>query len=93
MSRKFDFLKASRPSKSPRTQKSEGAEIRPPTARSGWPAGKRTDPDYTQITAYIRKDTHHAVKLRLLQEGQREFSELLQELLAGWLQQRKTLED
>jgi hypothetical protein len=86
MSRKFDFLKASRPAKSPRTQKSEDPEIRQPAARSGRPAGKRTDPDYTQITAYIRKVTHHAVKLRLLQEGQgREFSELVEELLRAWL--------
>jgi hypothetical protein len=87
MSRKFDFLKqtAERVSKSPRTQKSGSPEIQQ-SARSGRPAGKRTDPDYTQITAYIRKDTHHAVKLRLLQEGQgREFSELVQDLLEGWL--------
>ena len=29
-------------------------------ARPGRPAGKRTDPKYTQITAYIRKATHQA---------------------------------
>ena len=52
----------------------------------GRPSGKRTDPDFAQVTAYIRKATHHGVKLRLLQEGQgREFSELVEELLAGWL--------
>jgi hypothetical protein len=52
------------------------------------PHGKRTDPDYAQVTAYIRKVTHHGVKLRLLQEGQgREFSELVEELLATWLKE------
>jgi hypothetical protein len=49
-------------------------------------AGKSADPAYTKLTAYIRKDTHQAVKIRLLQEGQgREFSELVEELLSGWL--------
>lgn len=54
----------------------------------GRPPGKRTDPDFAQVTAYIRKTTHRGVKLRLLQEGQgREFSELVEELLAGWLKE------
>ncbi len=54
--------------------------------RRGRPAGKRTDPEYSQVTAYIRKSTHHAVKVRLLQQGEgREFSELVEELLSDWL--------
>jgi hypothetical protein len=57
--------------------------------RRGRPAGKRSDPDYEQVTAYIRKHTHKDVKIALLQEGQgREFSELIEELLSGWLQPR-----
>ncbi len=48
--------------------------------------GKRRDPDYQQITAYIRKDTHLKVKIALLEkERGKEFSELLEELLDGWL--------
>src|SRR5581483_3338156 len=40
--------------------------------------GKSADPSYTKLTAYIWKDTHQAVKIRLLQERQgREFSELV----------------
>ena len=47
------------------------------------------DPDFMQVTAYFRRDTHHAVKLQLLQEGQgTEFSELVEGLLAGWLDSR-----
>ena len=53
--------------------------------RRGRPPGKRSHPDFEQITAYIRKDTHHAVKIRLLQNGRKEFSELVQELLCQWL--------
>lgn len=48
--------------------------------------GKRNDPAYTQVTAYIRKETHHQVKLALLQEGgDREFSELVEDLLSEYL--------
>ena len=53
--------------------------------RRGRPSGKRSHPDFEQITAYIRKDTHHAVKIMLLQNGRKEFSELVEELLHQWL--------
>jgi hypothetical protein len=52
--------------------------------RRGSPPGKRSHPDFEQITAYIRKDTHHAVKIVLL-KGHKEFSELVEELLGQWL--------
>ena len=52
--------------------------------RRGRPPGKRSHPDFEQITAYIRKD-HHAVKIELLQSGRKEFSELVEELLHQWL--------
>ena len=56
---------------------------------SGSPPGKRRDPDFEQITAYIRKHTHQGVKIALLQEGQgQEFSELVEFLLAKWLKSR-----
>lgn len=57
----------------------------------GRPRGKRSNPDYEQVTAYIRRDTHRAVKMALLQEGEsREFSELVEELLAEWLSTQKS---
>jgi hypothetical protein len=63
-----------------------------PQPKGGRPKGKRSHPDYEQITAYIRKDTHTAVKIALLEDGQKgekhEFSELIQELLEQWLQSR-----
>ena len=49
--------------------------------------GKRSDPAYTQITAYIRKDTHEGV-MRAIYKRQ-EFSELIEDLLAGWLKKQK----
>lgn len=62
-----------------------GAEPR----RRGRPSGKRSDPDYVGFTTYIRKDTHHEVKLALLQEKRgRELSELVEDLLSNWLKSR-----
>ena len=53
----------------------------------GRPPGKRSDPDFEQVTAYIRKHTHQGVKIALLQEGKgQEFSELVEGLLARWLE-------
>ena len=53
--------------------------------RRGRTPGKRSHPDFEQITAYIRKDTHHAAKITLLNNGGKEFSELVEELLNQWL--------
>jgi hypothetical protein len=51
--------------------------------------GKSADPNFIKLTTYIRKETHQAVKIDLLKDGQgREFSELVQELLDGWLNRR-----
>jgi len=55
--------------------------------RRGRPRGKRSHPDFEQVSAYISRRTHLSVKIALLQEGQgREFSELVEELLSQWLQ-------
>ena len=60
-----------------------------PRERRGRPTGKRSDGEHIQVTAYIRRETHHAVKVALLQGGKgKEFSELVQELLAKWLKSR-----
>lgn len=54
--------------------------------KRGRPAGKRSDSEFEQVTAYIRKSTHIAVKIALLQEGQkRQFSELVEHLLSEWV--------
>jgi hypothetical protein len=61
-----------------------------PAPRKGRPPGKRSDPAYEQVTAYIRGDLYRDVRIRLLQEGKgQEFSELVAELLAAWLAGRK----
>ena len=59
---------------------------RAPTTKPtlGRPRARRSDPDYTQVTAYIPKELHKQAKMRLLQED-KQFSELVEELLAEWL--------
>jgi uncharacterized Rmd1/YagE family protein len=55
--------------------------------KMGRPRGKRSNPDYEQVTAYIRRETYTATKIALLQEGLgREFSELVEDLLTEYLQ-------
>jgi hypothetical protein len=49
--------------------------------------GKRRDDEYKQISAYIRRDTHQRVKIALIEED-REFSDLVEELLREWLKAR-----
>jgi hypothetical protein len=65
-----------------RTRK-DGGE---PPAKRGRPGGqgKRGNPDYAQVTAYILKTLHDETKVNLIRQGNREFSQLVEELLTGW---------
>jgi hypothetical protein len=70
--------------------KSESKHRQSTKKRRGRPTGKRSDPDFTQTTAYIRAETYRDVRIALLQEGEgREYSELVEELLSDWLRKRK----
>lgn len=50
--------------------------------------GKRKDPDYEQVTIYIRRDTHLEAKKRLL-GSEIDFSDLAQQLLNEWVASNK----
>lgn len=56
------------------------------TARSvGRPPGKRSNPDWEQITIFVRKDTKRAAMRRLMDSDQeRDLSEIVEQLLARW---------
>lgn len=83
MSKYTGILKSKSPGSS--EQASRLREVLKPN-RQGRPPGKRSNPDFEQVTAYIRGDTHRNVKLALLQEGKgTEFSEIIEELLSAWL--------
>jgi hypothetical protein len=48
--------------------------------------GKRSDPEYRQVSAWIRRNTYAKVTDKLfLRENRREFSDLIQSLLEVWL--------
>lgn len=66
-------------------RKNVNAEATKP--KIGRPAtGKRSNPDYRQVSAWIRRDTYDRVTRRLfLRENRREFSDLVQALLEDWL--------
>lgn len=60
--------------------------------KRGRPGGKakRGNPDYAQVTAYIPKTLHNETKVKLIRQSNREFSELVEELLTGWNQQQES---
>ena len=62
------------------------------TSKMGRPPGKKSDPEFSQITAYIKVDTQNAVKMELLKDAtsgkKQDMSELIESLLCGWLKKR-----
>lgn len=50
--------------------------------------GKRTHPDYRQVTAYIPRALHQEVKIALIQEPDHDFSTLVESLLAQWVSRK-----
>jgi hypothetical protein len=59
----------------------------PAPKKRGRPSGKRSDADYVQVTAYIEKSHHRAVKMALLKADEdTDFSDLVNILLGNWLE-------
>jgi hypothetical protein len=47
---------------------------------------KKDNPEYTQTTAYVRLKTYNETRKHLIDEGRkRDYSDLVDELLSGWL--------
>lgn len=63
---------------------------KPQPVKRGRPKGKRSNPDFEQVTAYVRSKTYRQTKIALLQQEELEdFSELVEELLSEWLSTQK----
>jgi hypothetical protein len=72
---------------SPGKQRAKSAPLSPKPKKRGRPPGKRSNPGYTQITAYVRTQTINDVKVKLIKRGsKKDASELIEELLSAWLQ-------
>jgi hypothetical protein len=67
-----------------------GAAAEPAAAEVPAPAkvGKRSDPSYRQISTYVRSDLYRSVKRELLMD-ERDFSDLMDELLGDWVSRRQ----
>jgi hypothetical protein len=77
----FDTLKEGDP----------GEEVPQPQANRRKISGKYKDPNYTKVTSYLRGETYRGAKMVLLGEGnKKDFSELLEELVAEWLKSHQT---
>jgi hypothetical protein len=56
--------------------------------RRGRPNGKRSNAEFQQVTAYVRRDTYRRVLIKLLdRENKGQFSELIEELLKKWIEE------
>lgn len=81
---KFDGILSAKPSGDPKTNpKPSGGNVKSAKKEVSKRVGKRSDPDYTQITAYIKKNTHEDVMRKIYKR--QEFSELLEDLLTDWM--------
>lgn len=60
--------------------------------KPGRPSGKRSNREYTQIAGYVKVSTYKEVK-KLLIDEEKEFSELLQELLDNWVSFKRNTEN
>lgn len=63
-------------------------QAQPGPAKRGRPVnGKRNNPEYEQVGAYIPKELYRKVKIRLLElEPEGQFSDLVEFLLTRWVQ-------
>ena len=51
------------------------------------PRGKKGHPEYNQVTIYLKKQTQNKAKIAMLQaQDERDFSELVEDLLTQWLE-------
>lgn len=65
-------------------QKAAAAPAKRPRGRPGG-QGKRINPNYAQVTAYIPAELHTQTKINLLRQPKKlEFSELVEDLLSTW---------
>src|SRR5260370_37052754 len=58
-------------------------------SKMGRPPGKKTDPNYVQVTVYLRKNVHKTARKLLLDDG-RQFSDLVDELVSRWIAEKQT---
>lgn len=68
------------------SDKKQTSETPQPSRRKERKLGKRSNPEYEQIGAYIPKSLHLEVKKCLLDKRGTDISDLITELLKGWVE-------
>ena len=76
---KFDGLKLLKEDSDPRADR---PQVTPAIRRR--PIGKRQDPRYQQISAYVRRDLYDETRKRLIGQ-ENDFSDLLEMWMSEWL--------
>lgn len=59
-----------------------------PPSKPGRKPAKHSNPEYVQVTAYVRRDLRNKVKARLA-EQEMEFSVLIEGMLSKWLAEQR----
>jgi hypothetical protein len=65
------------------------AKANKPTAREGKATGRRSDPNYVGVFAYIPKTLNEDVKTLLVKNKEHDFSSLVETLLQQWLSKQR----
>ena len=81
---KFDGLKLLKEESGPRVDLPEEVPVRS-AIKPPRPIGKRQDPRYQQISAYVRRDFYDEIRKRLIGQ-EKDFSDLLEKWMSEWLQ-------
>lgn len=68
----------------PARTKAKATASRPATKAAGKPTGRRSDPNYIGVFAYIPKTLNEDVKTRLVKSKEHDFSSLVETLLQQW---------
>jgi hypothetical protein len=76
----------------PKLEESEAVSQQPaPQAKKKRKVSKKNDPEYTQTTAYIRAKVYDETRKKLIDEKRkRDYSDLVNDLLAKWLASKKS---
>ncbi len=79
-----------KPDPAPKAEPPSPAPGDPPKRRPpGRPPGKKSDPSFEQITAYVPRELYGRVRSSLWNDhGRKEFSALVAELLTEWLERQ-----
>lgn len=85
---KFKGLELLREESDLRDEPILGANLSSPVAKTVVrPPGKRQNPAYHQISAYVRRDLYEQVRRDLIGQG-KDFSDLLEQWMEQWLASR-----